>query len=113
MSYSIDFRECVLRNISSGMSWKEAIETFKISSSSISSWINNKKETGSTADSPRKQYAHKKIDIQELIGIIKDSPDSTLEELSKHFLCSEVAVWKRLKTLGITRKKNHPIRRTK
>ena len=44
---------------------------------------------------------------------INSTPDATLEEISEKFLCSQVAVWKRLKKLGITRKKNDPIRRAK
>jgi len=50
MSYSDDFRECVVRNIASGMLWSEAVKTFKVSRGSIAKWLKNIKETGSVSD---------------------------------------------------------------
>ena len=54
MSYSNDFRECVLENISKGMSWDKACKIFSISRSSIASWLKNIQTTGKISDFPRK-----------------------------------------------------------
>jgi transposase len=113
MAYSVDFRECVIRNIEAGMSWRDAAKTFKVSTGSISKWLDNLSKTGCLIDAPRKEYKPKKIDSQRLLDKIEETPDATLEELSQSFSCSQNAIWKRLKKLGITRKKNHPIRRAK
>ena len=117
MSYSIDFRECVIKNISAGMTWSEASRIFKISQGTIQKWLNIFKETGEYRDAPRKQYKPQKIDSDKLQEAIKRSPDATLEELAHEFDCRLQAIDYRCRTLKITRKKNHTLqgkrRRTK
>lgn len=87
------------------MSRSEAIEFFEISRDSLYKWLKEYSDTGSFLVKKRKEYKPKKISKQALMDEINISPDSTLEEISHKFSCSQVAVWKRLKTLGITRKK--------
>lgn len=113
MSYSPDFRAFVVKKIHSGMSRSEAVEFFNISLDSVYRWLKEYAATGSFLEKKRKEYKPKKICKQALIDEINSNPDATLEEISEIFLCSQVAVWKRLKTLGITRKKNHTLRGTK
>lgn len=109
MSYSLDFRRNVVRNVESGMSWDEALKIFNISRYSLARWLNIYKLTGDVLDSPRGAYKAKKIPSNNLISILDSNPDLTLEELSNRFSCSKVAIWKRCKNLGITRKKNHTV----
>jgi len=113
MSYSPDFREFVVKKILSGMPRSEAISFFNISRDSVYRWHKKHSETGSFSDKARKDYKPRKICDADLVAEINSSPDATLEEISKKFLCSQVAVWKRLKKLGITRKKNDTIRGAK
>jgi transposase len=113
MSYSPDFREFVVKKIVSGMSRSEASKFFNISRDSVYRWSKEHTETGSFTVKKRKEYKPRKISKLALIDEINTVPDATLEEISKKFSCSQVAVWKRLQTLGITRKKNYSIRRTK
>lgn len=110
MSYSKDFRECVLRNIESGMSWDKACNVFSISRSSIYKWLNNYKNNGIFADAPRKSYKPRKIDPDLLRAAFEKTPDATLEELSIQFNCWPQSIHKRCVKLGITRKKNYAIR---
>ena len=105
MAYGVDFRDCVIRNIESGMSWRDAAKTFNISTGSISKWLNNLSRTGNVTDVARKEYKPKKINSEMLLEELNKAPDATLQELSTHFSCSENSIWKRLKKLGITRKK--------
>jgi transposase len=113
MSYSNDFRKCVLENISKGMSWNKACKVFSISRSSIASWLKNIKTRGEVSDSPRKAYKVRKIDSELLVAAINKTPDATLEELSEHFDCWPQSIHKRCVKLGITRKRNNIIRETK
>lgn len=111
MSYSDDFRRCVLDNISGGMSWQKACEVFSISRSSISNWLKNKQEKGGVSDSPRKPYRPRKIDPDLLRAAFAKTPDATLEEISTQFNCWPQSIQKRCVKLGITRKKNNALRR--
>jgi transposase len=113
MSYGPDFREFVVKKIVSGMSRSEAVKFFNISLDSVYRWVKEYSETGSFSVKKRKEYKPKKISKQALIDEMNATPDATLEEISKKFSCSQVAVWKRLKLLGFTRKKNNSVRRTK
>ena len=110
MSYSVDFREFVVKKVSDGMPKSEAIQFFNIGRDTLYRWLRKHTKTGSLVDKKRKDYKPKKIDSERLLAEIEKTPDATLEELSQQFFCSQVAVWKRLKKLGITRKKNYPIR---
>jgi transposase len=111
MAYSADFRKCVLSNIKNGMLWSKAVETFKVSTGTITKWIKLEKSTGQLSDLPRKSYKTRKIYTKELLLEIEKTPDATLEELAIRFNCWPQSIHKRCKKLGITRKKNNAILR--
>jgi transposase len=113
MSYSDDFRESVLKNIRSGMTWDKACEVYSISRTSINKWLNNKKDTGSVSDPKRKPYKPRKIDSDLLIKAYEKTPDATLAEIAVEFKCWPQSVHKRCVKLGLTRKKNNALRGTK
>ena len=109
MSYSIDFRRCVVRNIESGMSWEEAMRVFNISRSTIGDWCRKWRDSGDL--SPTKYPARKtqKVNIKELVAAIEAQPDATLEELAAPFDVYPSTIDYHLRKLGITRKKNHAV----
>jgi transposase len=109
MAYSIDFRRCVLENLETGKSWEEVVSIFKISRDTLSRWRKLQKEKGTLEDSPRVPYKVRKIDSTTLISALEKNPDATLKELAEEFKCWPHAIHRRLKKLGITRKKNHPL----
>ncbi len=109
MSYGNDFRQCVLDNISEGMSWSKACKIFSISRGSIASWLKKVQTTGEVSDSPRKAYKVRKIDSDLLLAAFDKTPDATLEEIAKQFNCWPQSIHKRCVKLGITRKKNNII----
>ena len=61
----------------------------------------------------RATYKEQKLPKEELLVALEKTPDATLLELAQQFKCSAPAVYYRLKTFGITRKKNHPLCRAK
>lgn len=109
MAYSVDFRKCVLENLESGKTWDEVVSIFSISRATLNYWVKLSKEKDSLEDSPRKPYKVRKIDAQALICALERTPDATLKELAQEFNCWPHAIHRRLKKLGIRRKKNHPI----
>jgi transposase len=111
MAYSIDFRECVLKNLESGKTWEEVILIFSISRDTLNCWVKLSKEKGSLEDSARAPYKVRKIDSLALISALEKTPDATLKELAQEFDCWPYAITRRLKKLGITRKKNNSLRR--
>ncbi len=113
MAYSVDFRKCVLEILESGKTWDEIVLIFSISRTTLSHWVTLSKEKGSLEDSPREPYKVRKIDSQALISALEKTPDATLKELAQEFKCWPHAIHRRLKKLGITRKKNHSIHREK
>jgi transposase len=113
MAYSVDFRKCVLENLESGKTWDEVVSIFSISRTTLSHWVSLSKEKGSLEDGPRATYKVRKIDSEALIHALERTPDATLKELAQEFKCWPHAIHRRLKKLGITRKKKHPLRREK
>jgi transposase len=88
-----------------GNTCEEAQSVFKISVSAISSWRKKYKETGEVKDDPRRQRTYKKLDPEKLKAYVEEHPDAYLQEIGDAFGCSDTAVMKAFRRLGITRKK--------
>ena len=110
MSYSLDFRRCVVENVMSGMPWEEAMRVFKVSRNSIGNWCRQLRKTGTLSPSPRKTSKIRKVDIIALKQMIDSDPDATLEELAEPFGVYPSTIDYHLRKLKITRKKNHAVR---
>ena len=112
MVYSVDFRLCVVKNISEkGMTWDKAMEVFSITRDTVRRWMKMYREEGNVVDSPRRPYKVRKIDGEKLEKIIEDQPDATLAEIAEHFDCWPQSIHKRFVKMGITRKKNNALHR--
>ena len=110
MAYSKDFRECVLESVSGGMTWSASADLFKISRDCIKRWLYNVSKYGDIMGPPHKSRTPRKIEPSRLLAELEQKPDATLHELAAVFGCWPSAVEKRLKNLGVTRKKNQAIR---
>ena len=103
MSYSIDLRECVVKHVRSGGSQSEASRLFGVSTRTIYHWLH------AVDLSPRPAKTRRRcIDEQHLLAHVRDYPDALLRERAAVFGVSEVAIWKALRRLQVT-KKNHKI----
>lgn len=105
MAYSEDFRKRVMEYLDEGKTWDSAQKVFKISRAAISSWRQKYRETGELKDSPPRRKAFRKLDPEKLKAYVKENPDAYLKEIGEVFGCSDTAVSKAFKRLGITRKK--------
>lgn len=109
MSYSLEFRKEVLSKVDSGIPVNKVADLFGISRRCIPVWRKKLKETGSLQDKARSARSGGKIDVSRLAELVKETPDATIKELASVFSCQTFAVWKQLKKLGLTRKKNHAV----
>lgn len=110
-SYSEDFRKCALSLISRGKSKEEVCELLEIGIASLNRWIRLKKKTGSLKKREYKPYKTRKVDPEILKKNISENPDATLEELGEMIGCCHQTIDYWCRKLGVTRKKNHAIRR--
>lgn len=113
MSYSQGFKELVVKKIHGGMSCSEAIDFFNISRDSVYRWLKTYESYGEFPEPLHKARKPRKIDPDLLRAAFEKTPDATLEEISVQFNCWPQSIHKRCVTLGITRKKNDPVRRAK
>jgi len=108
MAYSEDFRMRVMEYLDAGHSQRQARETFHISMTAINSWRKKYKKDGNVGDNPRQRKA-KKLEASKLKAYVEKYPDAYLKEIGAAFGCSDTAVRKAFKRLGITRKKNETL----
>ena len=88
-----------------GHTWSQVQTTFKISTTAINSWRQKYKETGEVKDAPPPPRKPRKLFPEKLKDYMEEHPDAYLKEIGEAFGCTETAVRKVFKRLGITRKK--------
>ena len=104
MAYSKDLREKVIAYLGDGHTQREARDVFHISLTAINRWNQLYIKTGKLEDKkPLRTF--KKLDPEKLKEYVKEHPDAYLQEIGDAFDCSDTAVMKAFKRLGITRKK--------
>ena len=100
MSYEVKYRKRVVENKLEGNTLERTSETFKVSPSTIKTWLKQYRESGHL-EKKELNRPHKKIDPAKLKEHEVNNPDAIADE----FGCDESAVRKALKKLKITRKK--------
>jgi len=105
MSYDIKFRHRAIEYWNDGHSKKETAAVYKVGTTTLQAWKSQLTETGTLAPKKRKE-TWRKISPEELEKYIERHPDAYLREIAKVFSCSENSIFKALKRLKISRKKN-------
>jgi hypothetical protein len=101
VTYSIDFRRRVLAiREKENLSMAEVAKRFSVGLASIMRWSNNL-EPKTTRNKPPT-----KIDMEALKKDVQDCPDAYLKERAKRLNVSHNCIWRALKRLNITYKKN-------
>lgn len=99
MTYPLSFRHKVLTHIEEGMSKREAARLFKISPTTLYSWL------GRCDLSPKKPVSRRgKIDKDALCRHVEDYPDALLRERAHHFGVTTNAIWEMMRKLGFVKK---------
>ena len=104
MAYSVDFREKVIEFIKKGHSQREASKVFGVHQETVNQWHQQYRKTGSLGKKPYHR-SFRKLDPEKLSAYVNEHPDAYLKEIGEAFDCSDVAVLKAFKRLGITHKK--------
>ena len=109
MSYSVDLRKKVIAYLEAGHTQREAREVFRISLTAINRWNQLYKSTGKLEDTKKPYRAFRKLDPEKLKAYVEEHPDAYLQEIGDAFGCSDTAVIKAFRRLGITRKKRRRV----
>jgi transposase len=102
-AYSIDLRERIVEFVRSGGKKTEAARRFNVGRETVYRFLGLAK-AGSLAPKPQ-PGRRPKVAADALRQDLDARPDATLEERGKTFGVTHVAIWKRLRKLGITLKK--------
>ena len=105
MSYSTELRKRVIGYITAGNSQKVAADTFSISTTTVSRWWSIYQKDGRVAPRPRGGSVGK-VCKKALIEFVDKHPDKTLKQIGEHFGVKGPSIWRLLKNLGYSRKKN-------
>jgi len=112
MAYSKDLRKKVIAYLEAGHTQREAGDVFHISVTAINRWNQLYKTTGKLEDKkPCRRY--KKLEPEKLKAYVEEHPDAYLQEIGDAFGCSDTAVMKAFRRLGITRKKRQNVTASK
>jgi transposase len=104
MVYSTDFRKDVIDFLQSGASAREAREEFGVALGTVGRWLRLYEETGGLADRPPRGF-FKKIDPEKLREFVRTHPGAYIREIAEAFKCSDTAIKKAFKRLGVVREK--------
>jgi transposase len=115
-AYSMDLRERVITDSAAGLSSKELSVRYHVSRAWVDALKQRYRETQSIAPRPQTKFRHRVLQGQEarLAALVAAKPDATLAELRDGLATSAAlaTIWRELKQLGLTLKKNGTRRRT-
>lgn len=104
MSYPTQYRKRTIEYRMEGHTLEKTSQTFKVSIPTIREWEKQYKDTGDLNKKPQKR-SHKKLDPEKLNAYLNKHPDAYQSEVAEAFGCTDTAIRKAYKRLGITRKK--------
>ena len=112
MSYDRDLRLRALEYAKEGHSLTQTARVFKVNISIIIAWKRRYEATDDVKIKVRRPV-NKKIIPEKLIKYVEEHPDAYLKEIAEFFGYHPSSVLKRLRKLGITRKKRVPFTKNK
>lgn len=104
MSYAVQYRKRTIEYRMEGHTLEDTSRTFKVSIPTIRDWEKQYKDKGNFEKKPLTR-SFKKLDPEKLKAYVAVHPDAYQAEIAGIFGCTDTAVRKAFKRLGITRKK--------
>ena len=109
-AYSMDLRERVLRDSDVGLTSVAVAEKYDVSRAWVDRLKQRRRETGEGAPRAQRYGPHLKLGphLHRLVELIREQPDRTLTELQEALglSASLATIWRAVKRLGFTVKKN-------
>jgi transposase len=109
-AYSMDLRERVLRDSDVGLTSVAVAEKYDVSRAWVDRLKQRRRETGEVAPRAQRYGPHLKLGphLHRLVELIREQPDRTLTELQEALglSASLATIWRAVKRLGFTVKKN-------
>ena len=109
-AYSMDLRERVLRDSDIGLTSGAVAEKYDVSRAWVDRLKQRRRETGEVAPRAQRYGPHQKLGphLHRLMELIREQPDRTLMELQEALglSASLATIWRAVKRLGFTVKKN-------
>jgi transposase len=109
-AYSMDLRERALLDSDAGMKAADVAEKYHVSGSWVRLLKQRRRETGEVAPRPQRYGPHRMLTahLQTLAALIQEQPDRTLAEIKDALgtPASLATIWRAVKQLGFTVKKN-------
>ncbi len=116
-AYSMDLRARALLDSDAGMKAADVAEKYHVSGSWVRLLKQRRRETGEVAPRPQRYGPHRMLTphLHTLTALIQEQPDRTLAELKDALgtPASLATIWRAVKQLGFTVKKNGPRLRTR
>ena len=115
--YSMDLRTRVLKDTDAGLASKELAERYHVSRAWVDALRQRRRETGAFAPLKPTKFRSRALataDLDRLAALIAARPDATLAEIRETLRTSAglTTIWRALKQLDFTFKKNRTRRRT-
>ena len=116
-AYSMDLRTRVLKDADAGLVSKELAERYHVSRAWVDALRQRRRETGAFAPLKPTKFRSRVLataDLDRLAAVIAARPDATLAEIRETLRTSAglTTIWRALKQLDFTFKKNRTCRRT-
>jgi transposase len=115
-AYSMDLRERVMKDAEAGVPSEALADRYHVSVAWVNALKQRKRETGSIAPRKQTKFRGRVLDGQDdrLQALVTAQPDATLAELRDALPTSAglATIWRALKHLDLTVKKNGTRRRT-
>ena len=116
-AYSMDLRTRVLMDADAGRSSKELAEQYHVSRAWVDALKQRRRETGAFAPRQQTKFRGRALaasDLDHLAALVAARPDATLAEIREALRTSAgvTTIWRALRQLDLTFKKNGTRRRT-
>ncbi len=116
-AYSMDLRERIFRDSDGGMPSAAVAEKYDVSRAWVDRLKQRRRETGEVSPRAQRYGPHPKLGphLHRLADLIREQPDRTLAELQEALglSASLATIWRAVKQLGFTVKKNSTRLRTR
>ena len=110
MAYSDDLRKRVVDFVEQGGSKAEAQRLFQVSEWCVYDWLKRGKNLKAGKPGPT---GPRKFKLSEFEKLVLEKPEAYLDELGKELHVGKTTAWRACQQLGLSRKKNQALQRTK